>query len=247
MNVQDRRRLLGPASAKPIAFSTTVEQIKEKPKDVDTSEQIALHTGFISNCNGSALVEVKDSKVTQHQTSLITSVYGPKSIRGSFTSQATLSIQLKNGLLEKYDSKELKEVAGFLTSLFSGVVNLKRYPKSGIDIFVYITYEKDLSKFTENDGTTGSSSNIHKIISHCITSITMALIDADIEMVDLAAAGQSNGSVVSFIKGGQEVIGVWNDNSNENDDIMNTIENCRKEYLQYRSIMRKYLEQKTNV
>ncbi|KAL3231710.1 Exosome complex component MTR3 [Nakaseomyces bracarensis] len=246
MNVQDRRRLLGPSSAKPIAFSTTVDQTKES-YEPDSTEQIALHTGFISNCNGSALVEVKDPKVTKHQTSLITSVYGPKSIRGSFTSQASLSIQLKNGLLEKYDTKELKEVAGFLTNLFSGVVNLKRYPKAGIDIFVYITYEKDLSNFKEQNNVSGVSSNIYKIIPHCITSITMALIDAEIEMVDLAAAGQSNGSVVSFIKGGQEVIGVWKDSNKEDDNIMDIIDSCRAEYHQYRSIMRKYLEQKTKI
>ena len=99
MNVQDRRRLLGPSSAKPLVFSTTASKPDETNKHDDNNEEkIALHTGFIANCNGSALVEIKDTKITHHQTSLITSVYGPKSVRGSFTSQASLSIQLKNGL-----------------------------------------------------------------------------------------------------------------------------------------------------
>ncbi|KAH7588562.1 3' exoribonuclease family, domain 1 [Nakaseomyces glabratus] len=242
MNVQDRRRLLGPSSAKPLVFSTTASKPDETNKHDDNNEEkIALHTGFIANCNGSALVEIKDTKITHHQTSLITSVYGPKSVRGSFTSQASLSIQLKNGLLEKYESRELKEVANFLTSIFNSVINLKRYPKSGIDIFIYITYEKSLENFKEQEpAAPGRKSNIYKILPHCISSITMALIDADIEIIDLAAAGQHNGSVASFIKGGQEVVGFWKDNE-DNSDIVECIETCKSQYLEYRALMRTYL------
>lgn len=242
MNVQDRRRLLGPANAKPIAFSAYVPtDNSENQKDAHSHEpeQVTLSTGLIENCNGSSLVEFKDYQNSFHQTSLITSVYGPRAIKGSFTSQAVLSIQLKNGSLEKYDTSELKEVASFLTSVFNSVVNLSRYPKSGIDIFIYLTYDKELS-FDES-----KKSFISAIIPYCITGITLALTNAGIEIVDLASAGYHSGDVFSFIKNGEEVIGYWKDDGDA-ENITESLALCKEQYLHYKVLMTNHLIQEAS-
>lgn len=251
MNVQDRRRLLGPAAAKPMAFSYTtggeVEKISTNtpPKYSEGEEILSLHTGFIENCNGSALVEARNSK---HQTSLITAVYGPRSIRGSFTSQGNITIQLKNGLLEKYNTNELKEVGSFLTGIFNSVVNLCRYPKSGIDIFVYLTYDKELQNETFDEKLQSEKlfSQITSLIPHCITSITLALADAGIEIVDIAAAGEANGTVISFIKNGEEIVGLWKDEG-DHEDILESVSACKEHYKRYRDLMISCLLEQKNL
>lgn len=234
MNVQDRRRILGPANARPIAFSVSPKEIEESSKDTKDERLISMHTGLIENCNGSSLVEAKDTSVLLHQSSLITSVYGPRALRGSFTSNASLSIQLENGSLEKYSNSQLKEVSNFLTGIFNSVVNRSRYPKSGIDIFLYLTYDKDLNSDESRMG------HLSSIIPFCITGITLALIDAGIEVLDTASAGVHDGNVFAFLKNGQEVAGFWKDEG-ECDSIMNALEPCRTEYFHYRELMIRHL------
>lgn len=237
MNVQDRRRILGPANAKPIAFNVSEKDTKKSSDENDNERLISLHTGLIENCNGSSLVEVKDTSVLFHQSSLITSVYGPRALRGSFTSNASLSIQLENGSLEKYSNLQLKEVSNFLTDIFNSVVNRERYPKSGIDIFLYLTYDKDLN----SDGS--KTGHLSSIIPHCITGITLALADAGIEILDMASAGVHDGNVFAFLKNGQETAGFWKDEGNC-DNIMDSLEPCRTEYFRYRELMVRYLMEK---
>lgn len=232
MNVQDRRRLLGPANARPIVFSAEKTVVEEPEKDQDKQESISLRKGLIENSNGSSLIEVTSE---DRQFSLMASVYGPRALRGSFTSMASISIQLQNGSQEKYGSTQLREVATFLTSVFNAVVNRSRYPKSGIDIFVYLTYDRDLSQ--------SSSSNISALIPHCITGITLALADAGIEILDLASGGYHNGNVFSFIKNGDEITGFWKDEGVSN-DISDSLEICRQSYIRYKSLMVSTLMQK---
>ncbi|CCE65321.1 hypothetical protein TPHA_0K01890 [Tetrapisispora phaffii CBS 4417] len=229
MNVQDRRRLLGPSNAKPIVFSAATDIQSSEPKK-DESSSFILNSGLIENCNGSSLVEIRDPKVTQHQTSLITSVYGPRATKGSFTSQASLSIQLKNGSSEKYNTTELKEVSSFLVNVFNSVINLSRYPKSGIDIFIYILYDKVLSEESKK------SNNISAILPYCISAITLALINAGIEVDDIATAGYYKGDVISFIKNGEEVIGYWKDEGNcESFDV--ALEHCKTEAQKFKNLI----------
>lgn len=235
MNIQDRRRLLGPANAKPISFSVPVVGVDNPSQNEESSEQlVSMHTGLIDNCNGSSLVEVKDTAELSHQSSLITSVYGPRALRGSFTSSASLSVHLENGSLQKYGSSQLKEVSSFLAGIFNSVVNRSRYPKSGIDIFIYLTYDKNLSQ--EGSG----PANLSAIIPYCITGVTLALVDAGIEVLDMASAGVHHGNVFAFVKNGQEVAGFWKDEG-ACEEIMESLEPCRRDYLRYRELMIKYL------
>lgn len=227
MNVQDRRRLLGPANAKPIVFSgeKAAKPEPEQEQGDDVQESVLLRQGLIENSNGSSLVEVNSGK---RQLSLMASVYGPRALRSSFTSTASISIQLQNGSQEKYNSTQLREVGTFLTSVFNAVVNRSRYPKSGIDIFVYLTYDRDVNQT--------SGSNISALIPHCITSITLALVDAGIEILDLASGGYHNGNVFSFIKNGDEITGFWKDEG-VCEDITDSLEICKQSYLRYKSLM----------
>lgn len=237
MNVQDRRRILGPSNARPIAFSIPVKDAKESSQEENNEHLVSMHTGLIENCNGSSLVEFKDTSVLHHQSSLITSVYGPRALRGSFTSNASLSIQLENGSLEKYNNSQLKEVSNFLTGVFNSVVNRERYPKSGIDIFLYLTYDKDLNSDESKAG------HLSAIIPYCITGITLALVDAGIEVLDMASAGVHDGNVFAFLKNGQEVAGFWKDDG-KCDEIMNSLEPCKVEYFRYRGLMIRHLMEK---
>lgn len=223
MNVQDRRRLLGPANAKPIEFSVEKAIKSDELIINDEQESLALRTGIIENCNGSSLVEVVNEG---HEVSLMASVYGPRALRGSFTAMASISIHLQNGSQEKYDSSLLREAATFLTSIFEAVVNRSRYPKSGIDIFVYLTY--DLAQ--------AGRTNVAAIIPHCITAVTLALADAGIEILDLASGGFHNGNVFSFVKNGEEITGFWKDEG-VSDDIEESLQVCKRSYLRYKGLM----------
>lgn len=234
MNVQDRRRLLGPGNARPISFSASAKlnTTEDKSMNDEDNDAVFLRTGLVENCNGSSLVEFKESG---HQTSLISSVYGPKALRGSFTSKASLSVQIKNGSSQNYSTSQLKELGSFLANVFGSVVNKSRYPKSGIDIFIHLMYDKDRKD--------NKSINIASIIPHCITGVTLALIDAGIEVLDMASGGHYRGSVFAFIKNGEEVTGFWKDQDG-NADIQESLEHCKGKYLHYKSLMVGYLLQK---
>ncbi|CCC67140.1 hypothetical protein NCAS_0A05820 [Naumovozyma castellii] len=233
MNVQDRRRLLGPSAAKPIVFTTVTsettkvsEQEQQEQKQNETAA-LTIKSGVVENCNGSTLIE-------SSKFSLLTSVYGPKSIRGSFTSQGTITIQLKNGVVENYQTTELKEVSSWLVGIFNSVVNLENYPKSGIDIFVNLIIDKQ--------------GDISKLIPFLIMGICLALVDGGIEIIDIVTGGEVNGNVVSFTRNGEEIVGFWKDHGefdNNDDDLMNDLEKCKKQYLEYKNLMINYLlEQK---
>ncbi|QLL34332.1 hypothetical protein HG536_0G01910 [Torulaspora globosa] len=230
MKVQDRRRILGPSNAKPIEFGADRAAASKAVKSSDEPEQLVLRTGVIENCNGSSLVEVNGGG---RQVSLLSSVYGPRALRGSFTAMAAISIQLQNGSQEKYDSSLLREAASFLSNIFEAVVNRSRYPKSGIDIFVYLTYDLEQA----------SRTNIAAIIPHCITAVTLALADAGIEIVDLAGGGFHGGNVFSFIKNGEEITGFWKDEG-VGDDVAGSLEECKRSYLRYKGLMVDCLMQK---
>ncbi|CCD24596.1 exosome non-catalytic core subunit MTR3 NDAI_0D02820 [Naumovozyma dairenensis CBS 421] len=230
MNVQDRRRLLGPGNAKPIAFASSLEPETEPLKAEEVAKKdgipsLSIKSDIIENCNGSTLIE-------SDEFSIVTSVYGPKSIRGSFTSQGTISIQLKNGIVEKYQTNELKEVASWLVGIFNSVVNLEKYPKSGIDIFVNLVIDK--------------TNDISKLIPFIVMSTCLALVDSGIEMIDLTTAAEIDGNVISFTKGGEEIVGFWKDNGDavfNDEDFTSILGRCKEQYINYKSLMVNYLLQ----
>ncbi|SCW00954.1 LAFE_0D01816g1_1 [Lachancea fermentati] len=233
MSVSDRRRILGPTNARPIQFAP----LNEDSKKIDTerknlNKSVFIENGLVSNSNGSSYLETRDSNGIEYPTLLLTSVYGPRPTRGSFNSKASLTIQFKEVTAENFPTGELKELCNFLTNIFNAVINLAGYPKSGIDIFLNLI---------QHEGPSGEYSR-EAILPTCINGITLALVDAGIEIFDMVSAGSYNGTVVSFTKNGEEIVGLWKD-TGDVEDLVETIEKCKEQYYQNRSTMIKYLMQ----
>ncbi|AET40586.1 exosome non-catalytic core subunit MTR3 Ecym_6203 [Eremothecium cymbalariae DBVPG len=243
MNVQDRRRILGPQNAKPITFSSvrsetdagsSTEDDNARLVEKDGQGSMFIKSGLVSNANGSSYLELNGNS---HYSLLVTSVYGPRPIRGSFTSQATVSVQFKEVTLERWSSGEVMEICNFLTNVFNAVIRLERYPKSGIDIFLNLIQHSD-SKKSEED------ISLVSILPYCINGITLALVDAGIEVVDMVSAGRYNRNVIAFGKNGEEIVGYWQDDNEE--DILNVVQKCREEYFKGRETMVNYLVSKNS-
>lgn len=236
MSVQDRRRILGPAEAKPLQFAAitpvrTVENRDDGNGNKSGKESVFISTDLVTNANGSSYLEYMDG--TSDQVLVMSSVFGPRPLRGSFQSKASVSIQFKEVTLEHLNTGEIKEICTFLTNVFNAVINVEKYPKSGIDIFIDLIQHSN-SNLTEE-------ANIVNILPTCINSITMALVDAGIEIIDLVSAGSKDNSVVAFIRNGHEIVGIWSDDDNVT-DISKLIEECKAKYLVNKQTLVQYLK-----
>ncbi|KAK5962985.1 exosome non-catalytic core subunit MTR3 PWA37_005441 [Arxiozyma heterogenica] len=201
MNVQDRRRILGPASAKPLVFANSNEK---QSLSALNNDELNFQNGIISNSNGSSIVE-------NNKMSLLTLVYGPRSTRDvSFQPNCKINIIIKS---EKFETKNLKELSQFLISVLQCCVCLENYPKSGIDIFINFNIE-DEDELVEY---------IPALVSGCI----IALIDANIEITDIIGAITLNHTAVCLGQNGDQLLGLWKDpykfNNNESDDYDDSI------------------------
>lgn len=197
MNVQDRRRILGPAAAKPLVFASSNESQTPSTTNKDESN---FQNGIISNSNGSSIVESK-------KISLLTSVYGPRSTRDvSFQPNCKINVILQS---EKFDTKNLKELSQFLVSVLKCCICLENYPKSGIDIFINFNIEDE--------------DQIVEYIPSLVAGCLIALIDANIEVTDIIGAVTLNHTAVCLGQNGDQLLGVWKDpykltNNNNNID-----------------------------
>lgn len=191
MNVQDRRRILGPAGAKPLVFANSEAKVeKSQNTTVGTNKTISLQKGIISNSNGSSIVETSG-------ISLLTSVYGPRATRSmSFEPRATLNIILQSN---KFDTSNLKEISNFLISVLQCCVCLEKYPKSGIDLFINFNIEDE--------------DELVQYIPIMIMGCMIALIDADIEVSDIIGALTIDHTAVCLGQNGDQLLGLWKDPS----------------------------------
>ncbi|CCK70070.1 exosome non-catalytic core subunit MTR3 KNAG_0D03240 [Huiozyma naganishii CBS 8797] len=218
MNVQDRRRILGPAGAKPLAFLRTEQQ--EKPqRDVRTPRYT---TRVTANSNGSSLVETESM-------SLLTAVYGPRPTREQqFRSNGTVNVVLSRS--ERFPTGQLKELGAFLVSVLESCVCLEKYPKSGIDVFVSFNIE--------------DCASLADYLVQLIPGIVLALVDAGIEMTDLVCAGEHEGTVVCFGDAGNKIVGVWADEGPlPSDNVAELINACRDGYTLQRGLVSTFLQQ----
>ncbi|KAH3674754.1 hypothetical protein WICPIJ_009486 [Wickerhamomyces pijperi] len=222
MSTQDRRRILPPSNAKPLVFSQV--QTNDKTKDqssktnTDISTQVSqtfLKTGLITSANGSSFLECQGNIIN-------VSIYGPRPTRGSFVEKTTIDVQIDD------NTKELttlmnKKLAGFVENVFSGVVCLEKYPKSGISIFINLLGINDL----KNNGL--------MILSLICQAVTLALIDSGIEVIDIVSStfDQQSNTVGCFIKQG-EIVGILSDsnlifeNSQDFKNILNRLDQQSK-------------------
>lgn len=198
MNVQDRRRILGPAAAKPLVFASSNES---QTPSTTNKDETNFQNGIISNSNGSSIVE-------SNKISLLTSVYGPRSTRDvSFQPNCKINVILQS---EKFDTKNLKELSQFLVSVLKCCICLENYPKSGIDIFINFNIEDE--------------DQIVEYIPSLVAGCLIALIDANIEVTDIIGAVTLNHTAVCLGQNGDQLLGVWKDpykltnNNNNNID-----------------------------
>ncbi|AAS53480.1 AFR109Wp [Eremothecium gossypii ATCC 10895] len=224
MNGQDRRRILGPSNSKALKFGDLVpaQDSKAGTGEVsgDSEASMFIQDGMIVNANGSSYLEVK---AETHNTLLVTTAYGPRPIRGSFTSRAAISVHFKEVTLERWDSGEVTEMCNFLNTVFSAAINVERYPKSGIDIFLNLIQHSNV----RDDKTL----NLAEVLPDCISGITLALMDAGIELKDVVAAGRHGCNVVAFVNNAETILGFWQE---DDSDVMEIVDECKKGYFRQR-------------
>lgn len=208
MSTQDRRRITGPANAKPLVFGTLPkEELKKsqinKEYELNVKEQISrtfLQIGLITNANGSAYLELDGNIIS-------VSVYGPRPIRGSFIERPMLNVNIDDntGLIDELLNKKF---SNYILNNLNSVVNLDRYPKSGIDVFINIISIQNLNEL-----------NL-KLLSLISDTTTLALINSGIEIFDIISTSFNveNKSIASFIKNG-EIIGFLTDSNDSLDNL----------------------------
>ncbi|CDR42806.1 CYFA0S10e02498g1_1 [Cyberlindnera fabianii] len=217
MNTIDRRRLRGPPQAKPLVFAPLPAELqKDSEIDVKVENDIEaqlkrtfIKTGLVTNANGSTYLEVDNNIIS-------VSVYGPRPIRGSFMEKASLSVNLDD-VSEVLDSLMEKKFCNYIENNFLSVINLAKYPKSGIDISINVISVQNPEK-------------LHlKLLSLITDATTMALVDAGIELLDIVASGydHEHNTVVSYVKG-NEVVGILSKSTIPLDDLKEILATTEK-------------------
>lgn len=268
MNIQDRKRLLGPASAKPLLFDTSSvsEAINTQKSGENEISKFFIETGLIKNVNGSAYLEAEGKTIIQ------ASVSGPKPIRGSFVERLALTVECKfapflhqpNDLINKLDSdittnfngklnltKIEHRISSFVESCLLSSLLLENYPKSSIEIFIKVL----------NISANSSLLSLTKDVLH---SVNLALVDAEIEMKDIITCGnlwfgedksvldpkvlESQGTelLVAFMNYKEEIVGIWSEGEGviEDEQLEKLVEECQKMSLLIRSNINAYLVEK---
>jgi exosome complex component MTR3 len=234
MNVTDRRRICGPASAKPLVFGALPANIQSKRKvdlnrEDDIEAQISrtfIKTNLISNANGSSYIELDGNIVS-------VSVYGPRPIRGSFMDKAGLSVTLDD-VGDVMDDLMKKKFCNYIENSFMGVINLDKYPKSGIDIFVNVISVQNVEEL------------YLKLLSIISDATTLALIDAKIEVLDIVTTGfdSFNNTVMSYVKN-DELVGILCESLNPLDNLKDIMERTQKKAALMKSAIVSYLLEST--
>ncbi|KAG0173681.1 hypothetical protein DFQ28_009183 [Apophysomyces sp. BC1034] len=176
----DRKRVNGPEQSvtpifKNLAKAAAVLNDNSKRLDgrsVEDVRPIFLKTGLVTQANGSAYIEVGNTKV-------VCAVYGPRQLKKSgFSKNGTLNCEFKfstfscakrRGHLRDPQEKEYSQI---LCQALAPSVRLELLPKSAIDIYVNVL---------ENDGTSSC-------LAAAIVASSVALADAGIEMLDQVTA-----------------------------------------------------------
>lgn len=229
-NVIDRRRILGPPNAKPLIFAPLSEKDQQKTainttKEDDIESQISrtfIKTGLITNANGSSYLEVDGNIIS-------ISVYGPRPIRGTFVEKTTLSVHLEDST-DLFSGLLNKKFCNYIENNFLSVINLSRYPKSGIDIFINIISIQDVEQL------------YLKTLSLVSDATTLALINAGIEIIDLVVSGFDiqNNTVLSFIKN-DEIVGLLSESEDSLDNLSDVIQKTQKKSLVVKDALTTYL------
>jgi exosome complex component MTR3 len=187
--LQDRRRILCPTDSVPLKFKA-VDVAKQSSARQQEIRKIFVKQGIVANASGSAYLEIGDIR-------LQCSVYGPKPIRGSFTTQADLSVEARFGNANEDNEKLERSIASFVQTSITPSVLLIQYPKSAISVMVTVIAIDE--------------SNLKSVLAAAVNVASLALVDAGISLVDITTAGSV------LLKGGQVLYDP--ETARENDDI----------------------------
>ncbi|KAI8387264.1 ribosomal protein S5 domain 2-type protein [Blakeslea trispora] len=176
----DRRRVNGPETSVPPIYKREEKDGSALGKDkkrldnrgFEDLRPIFLKTGLITQANGSAYIEVGNTKVT-------CAVYGPRQLKKAEFSNlcklycdfrfSTFSCTKRRGQTRDAEEKEFSQI---LVEALTPAVRVELLPKSAIDIYVTVL---------ENDGTSSC-------LAAAIVASSVALADAGIEMLDQVTA-----------------------------------------------------------
>ena len=124
-------------------------------------------------------------------TKLLTSIYGPRQSRdlssgdNDHRGQFTCSFEFASYIMDKMNenenkrSKKLKEkIENNMNCVFNFNILLSKYPKCNIDCFIYCMDYSDYNNI----------GNDNLLLCHCINSLSIALMDARIEMKDTVSS-----------------------------------------------------------
>ncbi|CAG8627212.1 9654_t:CDS:2 [Ambispora leptoticha] len=178
----DRRRIPGPeTSVSPIiGRSEGAKEIPVLDKDdkrhdgrkAEDIRPIFLKTGLITQANGSAYIELCETKIA-------CAIYGPRQTKlPAFSGKGNLNCDFKFASFScakrrsNHRDPQEKEFSQLLYEALAPSLRLDLLPKSTIDVYVSVI---------QNDGTASC-------LAAAITCASMALTDAGIEMVDQVAA-----------------------------------------------------------
>ncbi|EIE83106.1 hypothetical protein G6F46_005872 [Rhizopus delemar] len=180
----DRRRVNGPEVSVPPIFKETKELQNEilnnerkrlDNRGLEDLRAIFLKPGLVTQANGSAYIEVGNTKVA-------CAVYGPRQLKkSSFSQNGTLNCDFKFSPFSCVKRRsavrdpEEKEFSQILIQALSPAVRLELLPKSTIDIYINVL---------ESDGTSSC-------LAAAIVASSIALADAGIEMLDQVTACSS--------------------------------------------------------
>ncbi|CAE6436919.1 unnamed protein product [Rhizoctonia solani] len=171
----DRRRINGPeSSSHPIFEDDGAENsstIVRAPRKNDEIRPIFLQLGLVSQANGSAYVETEKTKVA-------VAVYGPREIKAgsSYTENGRLKVEVKFSPFSctrrraPIRDAESPTLASQIHQSILPAVRLELFPKSQLDVYVYIL---------EVDG-------VESCVGAAATAASAALADAGIDMLGLA-------------------------------------------------------------
>lgn len=162
MNVIDRRRRLGPATAIPLNFPST--GVKPSQETEKRDRKLFIQLSNIPTATGSSFIQSGNNL-------LLASVYGPRpSFKRTFNSKAVLKITFhsspflsssqttsndsnSNSSSKAHVDDEFQIVNSVISSTLetacSNLIFLDKYPKSTIDIFVNLISTDTTTKFIE--------------------------------------------------------------------------------------------------
>ncbi|KAL7749193.1 3'-5'-exoribonuclease [Sorochytrium milnesiophthora] len=191
----DRKRITGPeVSVPPLPMPEELDAEQQVPlvdddglradaRNREAIRPLFLKTGSVWQANGSALIEVANTKV-------ICAVYGPRPDRRNLDQdKGTVAVDLRfatfasvkrRGFIPSDDEKA--HSAAVLTALLPSI-RLDSFPKSTVDIFITVF---------EEDG-------VSSVLAAAVTCASLALADAGIELYDFvvgAAAGFAQKQIV---------------------------------------------------